>query len=254
MTDKKEKTMEKQPAKKTHPSAIIQEAVISDIQEGELLPGERILSERAMAEKYNVSRMAVQYAMKVLEKKGYVERRRGAGTFVRKRDVQKINLGDFYNRLNAGITATLKGSGATPSNKVITCGIISADFYTHKLGLKKGDKVFVLNRTRLLNEEPFALEYSAVPLKRFPDIEEIDFAVVSLYDYMESYGLIPRSFNEKLQIVEVNAREAGYLEIGEGSPVYYTELTGFASDGSLVEYTESFIRCDKAEMRFITRV
>ncbi|MBE6028724.1 MAG: GntR family transcriptional regulator [Clostridiales bacterium] len=254
MTGKKKTSMKKQSAKTTYPSTIIQEAVISDIQEGELLPGERIMSERAMAEKYNVSRMAVQYAMKVLEKKGYVERRRGAGTFVRKHDVQKINLGDFYNRLNAGITATLKGSGATPSNKVITRGIVRADFYTHKLGLEQGEEVFILNRTRMLNEEPFALEYSAVPLKRFPDIEEIDFAVVSLYDYMESYGLMPRRFNEKLQIVEVNAREAGYLEIGEGSPVYYTELTGFASDGSLVEYTESFIRCDKAEMRFITRV
>lgn len=246
--------MKKQPAKAACPSAIIQEAVIRDIREGELLPGERIMSERALAEKYNVSRMAVQYAMNVLEKNGYVERRRGAGTFVRKRDVQKINLGDFNSRVNVGITATLKGSGAEPSNKVITCGIIHADFYTHKLELEKGEEVFILNRTRLLNGEPFALEYTAVPLKRFPDIEEIDFAVVSLYDFMESYGLMPRRFNEKLQLVEVNAREAGHLEIGEASPVYHTELKGFAPDGSVVEYTESFIRCDKAEMRFITRV
>ena len=244
----------KKSDKSEYPSAVIQEAVLKDIREGELLPGERIMSERRMAEQFGVSRMAVQYAMKVLEQKGYVERRRGSGTYVKKQNVEKIYLGDFNDGVNAGISATLKGSGARTSNKVITCGIVTADFYTHKLGLEKGEKVFLLNRIRFLNEEPFALEYSAVPLKPFPDIEEIDFAVVSLYDYMESYGLMPHEFNEKLQLVEVNAREAGYLEIGEGSPVYYTRLTGFESSGSIVEYTESFIRCDKAEMTFTTRV
>ena len=244
----------KDQATTAYPSALIQEAIIRDIREGELLPGERIMSERRLAEQYNVSRMAVQYAMKALEQKGYVERRRGAGTYVRKRNMGKIHLGDINNRVNAGISAALKDLGGTPSNKVITCGIITADFFTHKLGLEKGEKVFILNRIRFLNEEPFALEYSAVPLKPFPDIEEIDFAVVSLYDYMDSYGLMPRKFNEKLQLVEVSAREAGYLEIGENSPVYYTEIAGFAKDGSLVEYTESFTRCDKAEMTFRTRV
>jgi len=239
---------------KTGASEIVREAVIRDIREGELLPGERIMSERRLAERFNVSRMAAQYALKVLEKEGYVERRRGSGTYVRKHDIEKINLGDFYNRANAGITATLKNSGATPSSKVITCGVIRAPFFTRKLGLGENEDVFILNRIRFLNEESFALEYTAVPLKPFPDIEEIDFAVVSLYDYMESYGLMPCEFNEKLRLIEVNAREAGYLEVGEGSPVYYTELTGFAADGSIVEYTESFIRCDKAEMRFKTRV
>lgn len=244
----------KQKEKTEYPSAIIQEAVIKDIREGELLPGERIMSERKLAEQFGVSRMAVQYAMNVLEQKGYVERRRGSGTYVRRRDVEKIHLGDFNKGVNQGISATIKGSGGRISNKVITCGIVTADFYTHKLGLAKGEKVFLLNRIRFLNEEPFALEYSAVPLQPFPDIEEIDFAVVSLYDYMESYGLMPYEFNEKLQLLDVNAREAGYLEIGEGSPVYYTEYTGFASNGSIVEYTEGFTRCDKAEMAFITRV
>ncbi len=247
MTDKKNRT-------EKYPSEIVQESVIKDILDGELLPGERVMSERRMAQEFNVSRMAVQYAMKMLEKKGYVERRRGSGTFVRKQEVEKINLGSFYPGVNPGISATVKGSGARTSNKVITCGCVSSNFYTYKLGLKEGEKAFVLNRIRFLNEEPFVLEYSAVPFKYFPDIADIDFAVVSLYDYMESYELMPKEFNEKLQLLEVNAREAGYLEIGEGSPVYYTELTGFAADGRIVEYTESFTRCDRAEMSFTTRV
>lgn len=240
-------------AKPELPSEVIRRAVIRDIREGRLLPGERIMSERKLAEQYGVSRMAAQYAMNSLAKNGYVERRRGAGTFVRKQSVGKINLGSFYHGANPGISATIKESGARTSSKVITKGCVREDYFTRKLGLEKGETVFILNRIRFLNEEPFALEYSAVPLKPFPDIEEIDFAVVSLYDYMESYGLMPCIFNEKLQLVDVSAREAGFLEIGESSPVYYTELVGFSAGGDAVEFTESYIRCDKAQMRFVTR-
>ena len=76
------------------------------------------------------------------------------------------------------------------------------------IGLKEGEKAFVLNRIRFLNEEPFVLEYSAVPFKYFPDIADIDFAVVSLYDYMESYDLMPKEFNEKLQSIRKNEGNA----------------------------------------------
>ena len=240
--------------KKEYPSQRIQSIILNEIQNGELLPGERLSSERSMSEKYDVSRMAVQYAMKSLEKKGYLERRKGSGTFVKKHAIDKINLGGLLTTANLGITATLKSSGARISNKVITKGFVSTRFLNNKLGVGEGEKVYVLHRVRYSNEEPFAIEYSSVPAKPFRDIDAIDFTNISLYDYMESYGLMPTRFNEKLQLVEVNARETGYLEIGEGEPVYYTELIGFDKRGNIVEYTESFTRYDKAEMTFETRV
>lgn len=249
MTDKK--TYYKN--EKRYPSQMIQEIILDEIKNGELLLGERIDSERVLAEKYNVSRMAVQHALDILAHKGVVERRRGIGTFVRKLHIDKIYLGASSAGENAGITAVLKSVGATISNKVITCGNVSYRYLNHRLGLPKGESAYVLHRVRCSNNRPFALEYSAVPSKQFPDIDAMDFTNVSLYDYMGSYEKMPVEFNEKLQLIEVSAREAGYLEIGEGEPVYYMELTGFDRCGKIVEYTESYIRCDKVKMIFETR-
>ena len=197
--------------------------------------------------------MAVQYALKQLEQEGVVERRKGAGTFISKITGDKVMIGD-HTGSNLGITSILKNSGHKISNRVIARGFVSSRFLAHKLGIPEDEKVYALHRVRFSNDEPFALEYSYLPARTFPDMDEVDFTDVSLYDYMEAYGLMPVFFNESLQIVEVNSREAGYLEMAEGDPVYYNRLVGFSGDGRIVEYTESYSRCDKAEIKFDTVV
>lgn len=233
---------------------MIQEVLVQQIQEGDLLPGERIMSERSLAEKFGVSRMAVQYALNALENKGVVERHRGSGTFVVKYAPNKINLGEFSSEKNLGITASFHRSGVKISNKVITRGFVTNRFLSYKLGIEREKAVYALHRVRYGNDEPFVIEYSYLPGELFPDINEVDFTDVSLYDYMESYGLMSVAFNESLQITEVHPREAGYLEISEGEPVYYTRLIGFSNGGKIVEYTESYTRCDKVEIKFKTSV
>jgi GntR family transcriptional repressor for pyruvate dehydrogenase complex len=50
---------------------------------GELKPGDRLMSERDLAERLEVSRPSVREAIRSLEMMGFVEIRRGDGTFVR---------------------------------------------------------------------------------------------------------------------------------------------------------------------------
>jgi len=50
---------------------------------GELTPGEKLPSERDLAERLHVSRPSVREALQSLEMLGFVETRRGGGTFVR---------------------------------------------------------------------------------------------------------------------------------------------------------------------------
>jgi GntR family histidine utilization transcriptional repressor len=54
------------------------------ILSGELRPGDRIASEHDLAEQYGCSRMTINKAITQLAKAGYVDRRRRAGTFVRR--------------------------------------------------------------------------------------------------------------------------------------------------------------------------
>jgi GntR family transcriptional repressor for pyruvate dehydrogenase complex len=57
---------------------------------GELKPGDKLLSERELAERLQVSRPSVREAIRSLELMGFVEIRRGGGTFVRDTNADAI--------------------------------------------------------------------------------------------------------------------------------------------------------------------
>lgn len=245
-----DKGTKKQVKERDSESLQLQKRIIKNIESGDLLPGEKLYSERALADMYGVSRMTVQYAMNALVRKGYLYRVRGSGTYVRQGTVDKMDLSYLSEAGNGSISAIMKNYGVKMTSKVLTKGTVSTRFFSHKLELDEKEEVYVLHRIRYGNDEPIAVEYTYVPAKVFEDIDHMDFSRVSLYDYMDSKGHMPKKFRQKLQIVEVNERERGFLELHENDPVYYLEFIGYDELGLVVEYTESYARCDKFEFRF----
>jgi DNA-binding LacI/PurR family transcriptional regulator len=67
----------------TSKHAGVYDALLRQLREGRWKPGERIPTEAELVEQYGVSRITVTRAVRDLETRGFVERRRGAGTFVR---------------------------------------------------------------------------------------------------------------------------------------------------------------------------
>jgi GntR family transcriptional regulator len=228
-----------------------QDMIMKKIEAGDYLPGEQLPSERDLAEKYGYSRMTVKNAINALVGKGYLYRLQGKGTYVQKKDFHKLNLGLLNESGNAGITAKVKSQGVKISNKILTSGTLSGSrFYSAKLQVGLQDPVYTLHRIRYGNEEPIAVEYTYVPYNCFPGIEHIDFKNVSLYDYMDSKGRMPLNFEQKFQIIEVSKKEGKFLELEQGQVVLYFEMLGMDDNGTLVEYTESYTRTDKAEFLF----
>lgn len=245
----------KHPLKEQNAEALhLQKIIVEKIESGDLLPGAKLLGERTLSEVYGVPRRTVRLALNELSDAGYVHRVRGSGTFVKQKSVDKMDLSYLSEHGNAGISAIMKNYGVKVSGKVLTKGEISAGFFCHKLGLKEGERIYVLHRIRYGNDEPIAVEYTYLPAAMFRGIEKLDFARISLYDYMDSKGHMPRDFRQKLQIVEINERERAYLELHENDPVYYLEFIGYDENGIIVEYTESYARCDKFEFRFNNQV
>jgi len=246
--------MNKTAAQQELSSEELQSLIMKRIERGELLSGEKLYSERNMAQLCGVSRMTVQHAYNALVKKGYLYKVRGAGTFVRKNAIDKLDLNYLSEKGNAGITAMVKQYGASVVSKVLLKGVITARYFADKLNLAEDAQIYVLHRIRYSNDEPIAVEYTYVPADLFPDIDQFDFTRVSLYDYMDSKGHMPRQFHEKMQIVEGNERECGYLEVEPQDPIYYLEFRGRDQTERLVEYTESYARCDRFEYKFTTNV
>lgn len=60
----------------------IKDDIFDDIETGEYSPDEKLPSERQLAEKYDVTRVTISKAVKILDEQGYINIRRGAGSFV----------------------------------------------------------------------------------------------------------------------------------------------------------------------------
>lgn len=56
--------------------------VLDQIEKGDLRTGHRLPSERALSEHFNVNRRTLRHSLSILERRGVVERRQSAGTFV----------------------------------------------------------------------------------------------------------------------------------------------------------------------------
>lgn len=64
----------------------ISEELIQQIESGEFTINSKLPSEKELCNQYDVSRITVRKALAELEEKGYITRRQGQGSFVKKRD------------------------------------------------------------------------------------------------------------------------------------------------------------------------
>lgn len=96
------------------------EELISKIVSGKYKPGQKIVSENSLAQKYNMSRETVRLALNIVEQEGYIERRKGSGTFVRQflpRESKRIAVVTTYldsyifPKIIQGIGNTLSKNG-----------------------------------------------------------------------------------------------------------------------------------------------
>ena len=80
----------------------VYEVVRKRIQSGDYQPGDRIPSEANLIEEFGVSRPTVARALQELQRRGLVQRRRGAGTYVSRTDAS----GKLFGLLIPGLGAT----------------------------------------------------------------------------------------------------------------------------------------------------
>lgn len=235
-------------------AAQIKSSIITKIKTQEYLPGELLPSERDFATMYSVSRYLIHDIFDELISQHYLIRVHGKGTFVRKPEQNRVALGVLNESKNASFTSLVRNFGIEISNKCLGTGIIkNRKYFADKLGLSEEDEIYGIHRIRLGNKEPLAIEFTYVPIHFFSDIDNYNFEHISLYDYMKSKNHLPVKFNETMMMVEAGEKLQKHLHLPSAiSIVNYIEFIGYDENGNLVEYTESYSRPDKLEVRFVT--
>ena len=213
----------------------LKEIMRERIRAGEWKPGDLIPSERELGEKYGISRMTARQAITDLVNEGLFYREQGKGTFVSQHKItqQLIRL--------TGFTEDIRARGQRPSTKVISAAMQAADEETaERLGISAGTLIFRLQRLRLADDEPLAIEVSQIAFKDCERLLEEDLESNSLYRTLESkYGITLMEADQELEAGLAGSEEAQLLKIPVGSPVLFTRRVTYTERNSPIEYARA---------------
>ncbi len=216
--------------------------IIDEIKNKNLKENDKILTEREYCEKYNISRATVRQAISYLEKKGYIYKIQGCGTFVSSRTI-KQKLLKFYS-----FTEEIKKQGKTPESKILFFKkIISSEIIAKELNISPNDEVFELIRLRIVDSESVMYEKTYLPVKKFPDLSKKDLLKNPLYDIIQNrYSINFTKALERFSVLSSDEKISEILNISVHSPIMKLQRWTYAGI-EIIEYTVSFVRGDKFE-------
>lgn len=218
------------------------EIIIGEIESKGLHENDRLPAEREYCEKYKLSRSTVRQAIDYLEKKGYIYKIQGSGTFVSSQRL-KQKLLKFYS-----FTEEMKKQGKVPESKILSFKEVEAsEKISKELNIEKGDKVFELIRLRLADGEEIMYEKTYLPVKKFPNLSKKDLLISPLYDILQSrYKMLFTKAIERFSLEISDKKVADVLSIVEGTPVIKLQRWTYTGI-EIIEYTISSVRGDRFE-------
>src|SRR5579864_4847329 len=185
----------------------LKEILRERIRLGDWKPGDLIPSERELGEKYGISRMTARQAITDLVNEGLFYREQGKATFVSQRKItqQLIHL--------TGFTEDIRARGQRPGTKVLSAEMHPADEETaEKLRINPGALIFRLQRLRLADGEPLAIELSQINFKGCERLLEDDLENNSLYRVLETkYGMPLMEADQELEAGLAGTEDAQIL-------------------------------------------
>jgi GntR family transcriptional regulator len=209
------------------------------IAEGALVPGDRVPAERDLAARLAVSRMTLRQALDSLVRRGLLERRGGAGTFVAARKVEQ----DL--RVLRSYPDELRGQGVDATTTVLRRETVPAPSHVAAaLGLDRGAPVHQIERLRSAAGSPLLAETVWLPAGVLPDLETAPLDG-SLWDALAAAGHRVARAVERLEPVVAGAHEARQLGVEPGAPLMLVERTSFDRDDVAVEHAVGTFRGDR---------
>ena len=200
-------------------------------------------SENQLCDLYAVTRATVRHALDLLEREGLVYRRKGKGTFLRRR--VQMDLARLCST-----TTDMRARGWVPATRVLAVRMITAARHIqHQLQVPDPVQVWEVHRLRLADGEPISLQWSYISSTRAPGLDRHDLAG-SLYDTLRAaYSIELRTAVQVIRTRLATDEEALLLEVPPGAPVFAIERTSFDQAERPVEYLHALWRGDRYDLQ-----
>jgi len=227
----------------------LRQAIHERVTAGEWRPGDQIPTIRELGEQYGVSRITVVQAMDDLARQGLLIRRQGKGVFVGQRapNAARMPLQSF--------TEETIGRGHAPGSRTLRLARGPAPLRVRaELGLRSDETVVLLERLRLVDGMPSAVQHAYLPEQVVPGLVDRVEPIQSLYQVLaETYGVVPTNALESYAPIQLTPDEARLLESQPGAPAFHVERTTTDQHGRTIEFASSVLRADRYEMRLNLR-
>jgi GntR family transcriptional regulator len=219
----------------------------SGIDGGAFAIGDRLPPEQALAAQSQLNRNTVRHALAQLELDGLVEKVKGVGTYVRRRQPlapvhQLDRLTSFIDDFafhNVVIEDQILSKQAQPADPRLS----------RLLGLAADEPVVAIERLRIADQTPFVLEQQYYSYRRFGRLLEMP-VHGSLYRLLTgSFGADLHHSVQNLRAMRPPAEVAAKLEISPDVPCIYLESHAFTSEDICIEVLHAYYRGDRYTFR-----
>nr|WP_221308144.1 GntR family transcriptional regulator [Nocardiopsis mwathae] len=209
--------------------------------------GNPVPPERALATQFGTSRTTVRQALTEMVVEGRLLRIQGKGTFVAKPKVAQVLQLTSY-------TQEMRAHGLHPATRILDVSYINADDQLAELlAIRSGGRVLRIERLRLANGEPMAVETAHLAARRFPGLRRQLDRYASLYEALASaYDVRLAEAEATIETVLATPNEARLLGVDVGLPLVLHSQHSFDADGNPVEWVRSLYRGDR--YKFVTRL
>jgi GntR family transcriptional regulator len=202
---------------------------------GPAFPGEL-----ALVAEYGVSRHTVREAVRRLREEGVVVA--GRGRPPRRVEPAEIEqpLGEIYSLFSA-----VEATGRVQRSVVRTLDVRADGVVAARLGLEESTPLVHLERLRLADAEPLAVDRVWLPERLAAPLLDVDFARTGLYaEYATRCGVRVSGGSERIRAVVPDAAERELLGIGPDVAAFAIDRIGLAGEAA-VEWRHTLVRADR---------
>ena len=211
------------------------------ITAGELAAHDQLPSEADLGSLSGVSRITVRRALATLENEGRIYRRQGLGSFVAPPRLPQglVRLTDFAQ--------DMERAGLKASSRVLHQAAEAAPpFVSKALGLDAGAQTVRLDRLRLGDDQPVALDQTWLPPFYAQFLEGHDLTTETIYRVLERDSQIPIVRGHyRIEAAVAHANDAGALDVPEGAPLLLVKRTSYTASERAVYYQRRYYRADR---------
>lgn len=199
---------------------------------------DRFPSDLELVEMYRVSRHTAREAVRRLQFEGLLERHRGRGSFLVANPIEQP-VGTLYS-----LYRSVEEAGMTQHSVVRHLELRRDELAEEMLGCPGEDLVY-LERVRLADGEPIALDCSWMPASIASPLLGCDFAHTALYEQLSTRcGVTLTSGWERIRPVMPDRRQRSLIKLGPYEPAFSIERLARSNDRK-VEWRHGVVRADR---------